>query len=42
MLTRARSYDEGYRALEWRIPEFFNMGVDVCDKHADATPNRRH
>ena len=38
MLTRAPSYDEVCRALEWRVPEFFNMGVDVCDKHADATP----
>ncbi|MDP6573797.1 MAG: acyl-CoA synthetase [Rhodospirillales bacterium] len=40
MLTRAPSYDEVCRALRWRLPEFFNMGVDVCDKHADATPQR--
>lgn len=40
MLTREQSYDEVRQALQWRIPEFFNMGVDVCDKHADATPQQ--
>lgn len=40
MLTRADTYDEVHKALQWQIPEHFNMGVDVCDKHADATPDK--
>lgn len=40
MLTRADSYDDVRRALTWQIPEYFNMGVDVCDKHAELTPDK--
>ena len=40
MLTEASSYDEVYRSLVWQVPEFFNMGVEVCDRHADADPRR--
>ncbi|MBL4690333.1 MAG: AMP-binding protein, partial [Rhodospirillales bacterium] len=40
MLTEAGSYDEVYRSLVWQVPEFFNMGVEVCDRHADADPGR--
>ncbi len=42
MLTKAASYDEVCAALRWeeQVPEFYNMGVDVCDKHAEATPQR--
>ncbi|MBT3306631.1 MAG: AMP-binding protein [Alphaproteobacteria bacterium] len=40
MLTKGNSYDEVYRSLVWQIPEFFNMGVEVCDRHADADPTR--
>ena len=34
MLKRGSTYDEVYRSFRWDIPEFYNMGVDVCDKHA--------
>jgi acetyl-CoA synthetase len=40
MLTRAETYENVHRALKWQIPEYFNMGVDVCDRHADATPDK--
>ncbi len=40
MLTRAETYDDVCRALRWEVPARFNMGVDVCDKHADADPSR--
>ncbi len=40
MLTRADNYEDVRRALKWQIPEFFNMGVDVCDKHAGRTPDK--
>ncbi len=40
MLIKADRYEDVYRALKWRIPASFNMGVDVCDKHAAATPEK--
>ncbi len=40
MLTKAETYEEVCKALTWDIPETFNMGVDVCDKHAEMTPDR--
>lgn len=40
MLVRANTYAEVRRAHAWRIPRRFNMGVDVCDKHAAADPDR--
>ena len=40
MLTQADSYDEVYRSLKWQVPEFFNMGVEVCDRLADTAPGR--
>lgn len=40
MLHQFDTYDEVYNSLEWRIPERYNMGVDVCDKHAAATPDK--
>jgi acetyl-CoA synthetase len=30
-----RSYEEVYRAFRWNIPRDFNIGVEICDKHAD-------
>jgi len=38
MLTRATTYDDVCRLMHWRIPDRYNIGVDVCDKHADRTP----
>ena len=34
MLKPGKSYDDVYHSFEWKIPEYYNMGVDVCDKHA--------
>jgi len=34
MLKPAKSYDEVYRNFHWRIPEFHNLAVEVCDRHA--------
>lgn len=34
MLKPGKTYDEIYRSFEWKIPDLFNMGVDVCDKWA--------
>jgi acetyl-CoA synthetase len=34
MLKSGKSYDDVYHSFKWKIPEYYNMGVDVCDKHA--------
>jgi len=39
MLTKAETYHEVYRSFAWHIPEYYNIGVDICDKHA-AIKNR--
>jgi acetyl-CoA synthetase len=40
MLARKATYADVRRATRWDIPAYFNMGVDVCDKHAAQTPNK--
>jgi acetyl-CoA synthetase len=35
MLNRGETYDEVYRSFEWKIPDIYNIGADVCDKWAD-------
>ncbi len=40
-MTQALSpYDAAYAAFRWIIPEFYNIGVDVCDRWADHEPDR--
>ncbi|MCP4625272.1 MAG: AMP-binding protein [bacterium] len=34
MLKSGRTYDEVYNAFQWDVPEFYNIGVDICDKWA--------
>lgn len=38
MLQRARDYATLRRAFSWRIPRRYNIGVDVCDRHAPGNP----
>ena len=33
MLRPGKSYEAVRRAFRWQIPERYNIGVDVCDKH---------
>src|SRR3954452_3608841 len=40
MLTPAPDYDSLVAAFRWRIPERYNIGVDVCDRWAAAEPGR--
>ena len=35
MLKPGRTYEEVCGAFSWNIPEFYNIGVDICDKWAD-------
>ncbi|MCW5700450.1 MAG: AMP-binding protein, partial [Rhodospirillales bacterium] len=39
MLTRAETYEDVCRLMRWHIPDRYNMGVDVCDKHAAVSPD---
>jgi len=34
MLSRGKSYQEVYDSFKWQIPDFYNIGVDICDRHA--------
>ena len=34
MLKSGQTYDEVYNSFRWDIPEFYNIGVDICDKWA--------
>lgn len=38
MLTRANDYATLRRSFSWRIPRRYNIGVDVCDRHAPGNP----
>ncbi len=40
MLAKTRCYSDLYRNFTWDIPEFYNIGVDICDKWANNDPNR--
>ncbi len=40
MLTQAPSLDALRAGFEWRIPERYNIGVDICDKWAASAPGR--
>ncbi|MGB0086356.1 MAG: acyl-CoA synthetase [Rhodomicrobiaceae bacterium] len=40
MLPSASTYAELYGQFRWEIPEFYNIGVDVCDRWAEVEPDR--
>ncbi len=40
MLPDSSTYEELCDRFSWDIPEYFNMGVDVCDKWAAIDPDR--
>jgi acetyl-CoA synthetase len=40
VLPPARDYATLYRAFHWQVPQFYNMGVDVCDRWAEREPGR--
>ena len=37
MLTSCGSYEELLASFRWRVPEAYNIGIDVCDRHASGT-----
>lgn len=40
MLSSAASYEDLCRAFRWEVPEFYNIGADVCDRWAARAPQR--
>ena len=40
MLRPASDYETLVSGFRWRIPERYNIGVDVCDRWAEADPDR--
>jgi acetyl-CoA synthetase len=34
MLRFSKTYDEVYNSFHWKIPEYYNIGLDICDKWA--------
>src|SRR5664280_3712227 len=40
VLPRLNNYDDIYRQFRWNVPARYNIGVDVCDRWAQAEPNR--
>ena len=35
MLKRGEDYRETFDGFRWEVPRYFNIAVDVCDRHAD-------
>jgi len=34
MLKPVKSYKDLYNSFRWEVPAFYNIGLDICDKHA--------
>jgi acetyl-CoA synthetase len=39
MLARAESYEALVAGFRWPVPDRYNIGVDVCDRHAASRPD---
>ena len=37
VIERGESYDDVYGGFRWELPEWFNIGVAACDRHADGS-----
>jgi len=35
MFKPGKTYEDVYNSFQWQIPEFYNIGIDICDKWAD-------
>ncbi len=40
MLTKHPTLNETRAHFDWDIPDVYNIGVDICDKHAAKTPDQ--
>ncbi|EAL69307.1 hypothetical protein DDB_G0276321 [Dictyostelium discoideum AX4] len=37
-----KNYEEAYKSFKWDIPEYFNIGQEICDKHANDPNKMNH
>ena len=35
VLKAGKTYEEVYNSFRWQVPEYYNIGVDICDKWAN-------
>jgi acetyl-CoA synthetase len=35
MLKKKNTYGEVYQSFRWKVPKYYNIGVDICDRWAD-------
>jgi len=40
MLPSSNNYETARDKFQWNIPEYYNIGVDVCDRWAELAPQR--
>ena len=40
VLPHGSTYAEVCAKFRWSVPEYFNIAVDICDRHAEADPSR--
>ncbi|MBB4363069.1 acetyl-CoA synthetase [Bradyrhizobium sp. CIR18] len=40
MLKKAKTFDEVRNGYRWNIPDYYNIGADICDRWADKEPGR--
>ncbi|WP_108813928.1 AMP-binding protein [Loktanella sp. Alg231-35] len=40
MLVKYPTFAETRSRFGWDVPQAYNIGVDICDKHADSTPQK--
>lgn len=38
MLTRTATYEQLRNEFRWSIPTYYNIGTDICDRHAPGNP----
>ncbi|MGY2811934.1 AMP-binding protein [Bradyrhizobium sp. USDA 4506] len=40
MLKKGKTFDEVRAGFRWNIPDYYNIGADICDRWADKEPGR--
>lgn len=40
LISRGKTYEDVYNAFEWKVPEYYNIADDVCDRHAAGRPDK--
>jgi len=40
ILPQENTYSALYEKFQWRLPERYNIGIDICDRWARTEPDR--